>query len=138
MIKQTKFEFSAGGIVKKESKFLLIKTKDLKGNEVWTFPKGKIEKGENSTEAALREVLEETGYMCKIEGELNDVKYFFKKEGKLIIKKVRWFLMSPVEKKGVPDSEIEKTLWADYDTSKTFLKYKTDLMLLDKIRFFLI
>ncbi len=55
MKNNVEFEFSAGGIVKRDSEVLLIKTKDLKGNEVWTFPKGKIEKGEKSKEAALRE-----------------------------------------------------------------------------------
>jgi len=32
----------------------------------WTFPKGGIDKGETEEQAALREVLEETGYVCKI------------------------------------------------------------------------
>ena len=32
----------------------------------WTFPKGGIDEGETKEQAALREVLEETGYVCKI------------------------------------------------------------------------
>lgn len=133
MKKDIDFEFSAGGVVKRESEVLLIKTKDLKGNEVWTFPKGKIERGETSKEAALREVSEETGFSCRIESELDEVKYFFRREDKLVIKKVKWFLMSPLRKKGPPDFEVERILWSDYDTSMNLLKYETDLMLLNKI-----
>lgn len=133
MKKNVEFEFSAGGTVKRGSKVLLIKTKDLNDNKVWTFPKGKIEKGESSREAALREVLEETGFSCRIARELDDVKYFFRRKDKLVIKKVKWFLMNPLKKKGQPDSEVEETRWSDYDASVKLLRYKTDLMLLDKI-----
>jgi len=127
------FEFSAGGIVKRNSDVLLIKTKDLKGEQVWTFPKGKIEKGESFKEAALREVIEETGYKCKIKDDLDEVRYFFKRKGKLVIKKVKWFLMVPQEKKEEPGFEVFETLWTGYSESKALLKYKSDLMLLDKV-----
>lgn len=133
MKKNTEFEFSAGGVVKKDNKVLLIKTSDLKGDQIWTFPKGKIEKGESSADAALREVKEETGYNCHIENNLDEVKYFFKWQEKLVIKKVKWFLMAPVKKQGKPDSEVEEILWADLKTSKKLLEYKSDLNLLSKV-----
>ncbi len=55
-------EFSAGGIVFRSSsetgyEFVLIKD----GYGKWTFPKGRIEKGESPEAAALAEVEEETG-----------------------------------------------------------------------------
>jgi 8-oxo-dGTP diphosphatase len=134
MIKENvEFEFSAGGVVKEGEQVLLIRTRDLGGNEVWTFPKGKIEKGETLKETALREVFEETGYTCSIVSDLNEVKYFFMRAGKLVVKKVKWFLMDPIEQKSEPWDEVDEILWADYDTSKGLLRYKTDLMLLDKI-----
>lgn len=133
MKRKTEFEFSAGGVVKRDNKVLLIKTKDLKGNEVWTFPKGKIEKGETLKEASLREVHEETGYLCKIDYELDEVKYFFKRRGSLVIKKVKWFLMSPLKKNNQPDCEVDAIDWTDHKTSQKLLKYKSDLMLLDKV-----
>lgn len=40
------------------------------GRYVWTFAKGEPEPGESSTEAALREVLEETGCRPRIVGHL--------------------------------------------------------------------
>ena len=133
MKENVEFEFSAGGVVRDGSKVLLIRTRDLGGNEVWTFPKGKIEPGEALQETALREVFEETGYVCTIESDLEEVKYFFQRAGKLVIKKVKWFLMSPGEKKAEPWDEVDEILWADYETAKGLLRYKTDFMLLDKI-----
>lgn len=51
---------SAGGVVVKAGKLLLIKF--YTGTGV-TFPKGHVEKGETYDQAALREVREETGFM---------------------------------------------------------------------------
>ncbi|MFO7970428.1 MAG: NUDIX domain-containing protein [Desulfobacterales bacterium] len=130
---KTEFEFSSGGAVIKGSKILLIKTKDLKGSSVWTLPKGKIEKGEKSEETALREVREETGYRCSIEKQLDEVKYFFRRGGVLVIKKVKWFLMKPEEKEGNPDSEVEEILWAGRKKARDLFRYKSDLKLLNKV-----
>jgi len=129
---KTEFEFSSGGIVVKDKTFLLIKVIDLRGAAVWTFPKGKIEKGESVEEAALREVREETGYKCRILKRLDDVRYFYKRDGKLIIKKVYWYLMEAAEKEGEPDSEVEEIKWADADTALNLLQYKSDIAMMKK------
>ena len=41
----------------------------------WTFPKGKLDPGETDEEAARREVLEETSFVCDLEEELPSVHY---------------------------------------------------------------
>ena len=128
-----KFEFSAGGIVCKGEKVLLIKTEDLKGNPVWTFPKGVIEKGEKAKDAALREVREETGYDVKIVRLLDVVEYFFRREGELIKKSVKWFLMEPIKKMGEPDWEVSEITWIKYDEAKELLTYKSDRKLIQLI-----
>ena len=40
---------------------LLIRVSDIKGRPVWSFPKGRLDAGETPAQAAVREVLEETG-----------------------------------------------------------------------------
>lgn len=50
-------EISAGGVVLFGNAILLLR----KFNGDWVLPKGRIEAGEQKKEAALREVLEETG-----------------------------------------------------------------------------
>lgn len=128
-----KFEFSAGGIVCKGEKVLLIKTEDLKGNPVWTFPKGIIEKGEKAKDAALREVREETGYDVKIVRLLDVVEYFFRREGELIKKSVKWFLMEPIKRMEEPDWEVSEITWIKYDEVKELLTYKSDRKLIQLI-----
>ena len=59
-------EVSAGGVVLFGNAVLLLR----KFNGDWVLPKGKVEEGENRQEAALREVLEETGlYVTTIQNE---------------------------------------------------------------------
>jgi ADP-ribose pyrophosphatase YjhB (NUDIX family) len=64
------FVVSAGGIVLRDQDVLLIRVSDVKGRAVWTFPKGRLNDGETSPNAAVREVEEETGWRCRIDGEL--------------------------------------------------------------------
>ena len=51
-----KKEHSAGGVILEDGRVLLIQMRNLKGEKVWTFPKGHIEPGETAEAAALREV----------------------------------------------------------------------------------
>lgn len=56
-------EFSSGGIVLKDYQVLLIENTRMSNpaEKWWGFPKGHLEAGESSQEAAIREVEEETG-----------------------------------------------------------------------------
>jgi 8-oxo-dGTP pyrophosphatase MutT (NUDIX family) len=128
------FEFSAGGaVVNGEREVLLVRTRTLNGGEVWTFPKGIVEKGEKSPEAALREVREETGYRCEIESELPASEYWFRVDGRLVKKKVRWFKMRPIRKEGDPDHEVEEAAWLSMEEAKELVTYPSDVRLLQNI-----
>jgi len=120
-------------IIKKEKgrpRVLLIK--DSYGH--WIWPKGHIEKGETSEEAALREISEETGLKkIRIEERLGKQQYFFTLQGKRIFKTVHMFLVkaNAREKLVIQTSEIEKGRWfwagdalktIEYKGSKEFLK----------------
>ena len=128
-----KFEFSAGGIVYNKGKVLLIKTKNLKGKAVWVFPKGIIEKGEKAEDTALREVREETGYEVKIIKLLDKVEYFFRKEGELIKKSVKWFLMQPITKVSGPDWEVSEVKWFSTIEALEKLSYESDKELISRV-----
>jgi 8-oxo-dGTP diphosphatase len=122
-----KKEFAAGGIVGRAGKVLLVQVKNLEGKIVWTFPKGHLEKKEKWLAAALREVEEETGWKCRNRGLLSNVTYRFKRDGKPVFKRVRWYEMEPVEKTGKPDAdEIRKTKWIDADKAALSLTYVSD------------
>jgi 8-oxo-dGTP pyrophosphatase MutT (NUDIX family) len=124
------FEFSAGGVVLRDGQVLVIRTRDLKGRMVWTFPKGKLNEGEKSPEAAIREVEEETGWRCTIEAELPRSQYWFQREGQRVKKTVRWFRMAPVELVGRPDQEIEEAAWVPVHEAMERLTYESDRKLL--------
>jgi 8-oxo-dGTP pyrophosphatase MutT (NUDIX family) len=124
-------EVSAGGVVSRGERLLLVKVKNLLGELRWTFPKGHLEDGETALEAALREVEEETGWRCRTRKALPTVSYRFKREGKPVAKSVRWWWMEPVEKTGRPDAdEILSARWAKPSDARRLLTYPSDLKLL--------
>ncbi len=67
----------AGGVVWRRDqsalRFLLVRPLD--GTEVWVLPKGHIEPGETTAEAAVREVLEEAGVEAELGPEVGQVSY---------------------------------------------------------------
>src|SRR5512141_3430952 len=59
----------------------------------WGLPKGAVSEGETSEQAALREVLEETGLEAEIVKPLDTIEYFFRAGDTLIKKRVDFYLM---------------------------------------------
>lgn len=131
-----KYAFSAGGIVIKEGKEVLVAYNGkYKG---WVFPKGHIGdtiKGETKEEAALREVREETGVTGKIVESLKPISYWFR-DGKETIKKtVYFFLMEYIsENIGETDGEMEKVEWLTLDEAEERLTYKDEKKVLIEAR----
>ena len=124
-------EFSAGGVVVDDrGQFLLIRARDLRNRPVWTLPKGTLAPGETSEQAALREVREETGYRCEVVRELEEVTYWFQRNGRRIKKTVRWYLMRPMEKVGDHDHEVDEVAWTDREEALRRLRYDSDRHLL--------
>lgn len=128
-------EYSAGGIVTREGKVLLIRMKTLSGEMVWTFPKGHLEKGETPREAALREVEEESGYACAVRAPLSLIRYSFVRGRKQVSKRVRWYWMKPEKKVGGPDPrEIFGMRWVGFAQAGKLLRYPADFRLIEKVR----
>jgi 8-oxo-dGTP pyrophosphatase MutT (NUDIX family) len=123
---------SAGGVVLGPQEVLLIRVSDIKGRPIWSFPKGRLDAGETPAEAALREVLEETGWRCRIEAALSTTEYWFQREGRRFRKTVVWFKMTPIEQAGVPDGEVEDVQWVDRQTAFSRLSYASDVALLSQ------
>jgi ADP-ribose pyrophosphatase YjhB (NUDIX family) len=127
------YEHSAGGLVVRAGKVLLVQVENLKGEIVWCLPKGHLEEGETAEQAALREVEEETGWRCRVVEKLERVHYFFKRQGKLVSKDVDWFVMAAGKKVGTPDAvEVRAVKWAPLEKARELLKYPSDLKMLEK------
>ncbi len=124
-------EYSAGGVVTDQGRLLTVQVRNLKGEAVWTFPKGHLDSGETPRQAALREVLEETGYRCEVLRPLTLVRYMFRRGSRLVRKKVRWYWMHPVERPGTPDAEeVLQVRWMLPHEAEKRLKYPGDHRLL--------
>jgi len=83
---------SAGGVVAHEGRFLLIATA---GGTRWQLPKGHIEPGESSEQAAVREVREETGVTGRVVAPLDGIDYWFAEgRARRIRKHVDYYLLT--------------------------------------------
>ncbi len=94
----------------------------------WTLPKGKLDPGESSEQAALREVEEETGLVCSLEIELASTRYSDRK-GRAKI--VRYWRMEVDEDPGFePNDEVDELLWVGVEEATELLTYPRDAELL--------
>ncbi len=110
---------AAGGIVEKDGKLLLIYRK-----KKWDLPKGKLDKGENIEDCAVREVEEETGVKVKIDHKLEAVWHTYISNKKYILKKTYWYAMTcKSDKKMAPqlDEGIKKVEWMDLEQVRVAL-----------------
>lgn len=126
-----KREFSAGGIVFNNKEQVLL-TKHSQ-NKHWGFPKGWIDKGETSKDAALREVREEGGVEAEILDKVGESRYVYTLHGERIFKVVTIFLMKYIS--GDPkdhDSEVEEAGWFDSKKAMETLSFPNDRKLLEK------
>ncbi len=127
-------EFSCGGVILENNKVLLVQVKSMKGRKIWTFPKGHIEQGETPRQAALREVLEETGYKAAIVKPLLKVRYAFTLKGRYVRKVVQWYLMKKLGRIGKHDpSEILGINWVSINKAKEMVEYPSDKRLLELV-----
>ena len=134
-----KREFSAGGIVFKQTKsgpiFLLIKNMAMRDPDksYWGFPKGHLNAGESSKEAAIREVKEEVGLRVEIIDKIGQSSYIFQVNGEKIFKIVTMFLMQA--KKGqilIQDLEIQEAKWLGSEQVLELLSFSNDKKLFQK------
>ena len=78
----------------------------------WGLPKGAVSAGETPEQAALREVLEETGLRAEIVKPLDSIEYFFRAGDTLIRKRVDFFLMRYLDGELTPQlSEVDDVEW---------------------------
>lgn len=116
---------AAGGVIvraaKKGPKVLLIHRPRYND---WTFPKGKLEQGEKFKGAALREVLEETGFTCKLHKPSFPAVTYIDRNGR--DKEVRYWLMTVLSGTFVPNDEVDLIAWVRLDNAADRLSYSVD------------
>ena len=127
-------EFSAGGLVVDmgQMRAALIGRLDRRGRLLWSLPKGHIEAGETTEDAAIREVEEETGIRGRVLAPLGTVDFWFVAEDRRIHKTVHHFLL---EARGgeLSDADIEVTevAWVPLEELRERLAYDGERRLVD-------
>ena len=89
-------------VVQLGSRFLMVQEK--KYGTTWTIPGGRVEPGEQIALAAVREVLEEAGVPCRLEGILRVEHHAQRDSARMRV----IYIASPIddtEPKSVPDEE---------------------------------
>ncbi len=134
-----KFEYSAGAVIYKEGRdgkplFLLL----MKKNNEYDIPKGHIEKGESSEEAARREIKEETGLDVNfIPGFSTVTKYFFYVKKEKTMKTNRLFLSRMDNPKVRISHEHRGYYWLTYEQTMKAIKYKNTRQLFTEANWYI-
>jgi 8-oxo-dGTP pyrophosphatase MutT (NUDIX family) len=98
----------------------------------WSFPKGKLDKGESYEDAAVREVAEETGLVCELGRELPSTEYL---DAKGRLKLVRYWSMRIVAvEPWRPNDEVDGRRWVSFDQAEAMLTHAHDRVLLRLLR----
>lgn len=90
----------------------------------WSFPKGKLEPGETEAECAVREVEEETGFVCRSGRELIAVHY---EDAQGRPKRVRYWDMRIVSGDFRANEEVDAVSWIDLGNAVERLSYDADV-----------
>lgn len=126
-------EVSSGGIVVFCNTILLLK----KYNGDWVLPKGRVEKGETLSMAALREVEEETGVKADMISYLGKINYKYKniRKDEIVSKVVHWYHMRTYSMECRPQRSegFELAKFIHHDKVLEVLRYEDEKKMVRKI-----
>lgn len=117
---------SAGGVVIKDDKVLLVAPSGGFGGYSWTFPKGRLDDSEDDKDAAIREVAEEAGVKASIIDDLGV------HEGTM--SHTHYFLMKYVGESGMKDAEMSDVRFVSFDEAEELLDSNRDMTVLNLAR----
>jgi len=131
-------ETSAGGLVLDHSstppRAALIGRLDRRGRLIWSLPKGHIEQGETTEDAAIREVQEETGIEGSVMAPLGVIDFWFMAEDRRVHKTVHHYLLSAHGGElSDADREVVEVAWVPLDEVSARLAYADERKLMEKV-----
>jgi 8-oxo-dGTP pyrophosphatase MutT (NUDIX family) len=96
----------------------------------WTIPKGKADPGETDADAALREVLEESGWRCELREHIGSVDYVDRLGRPKV---VHYWVMDAAHDAGFEaNEEIDDRRWVSVDDASALATHDNDRAILHK------
>jgi 8-oxo-dGTP pyrophosphatase MutT (NUDIX family) len=125
---------AAGGLVRnEENKYLFIFRRGK-----WDLPKGKIDEGEKTKKAAVREVEEECGIQIdEVFGKICKTYHIYEQDNQVILKKTTWYKMIAVDQQNlIPqlEEDITEARWLEQGDFY-IVKQNTFPLILDVLSF---
>jgi 8-oxo-dGTP diphosphatase len=123
---------AAGGIVwRRSSEGIEVVLVHRIARADWSYPKGKLDPGEDEATAALREVLEETGLAPALGADLGTIAY---RDAKGRPKIVRYYAMRASGRAYLrPAHEIDEARWVSSARAVSILTHDHDRRLLGRL-----
>jgi 8-oxo-dGTP pyrophosphatase MutT (NUDIX family) len=123
---------AAGGVVLRRSPSGTLETVLVHrpAYDDWTFPKGKLLRGETEEEAAVREVEEETGLRCQLGREVGTTSY---RDPQGRQKTARYWEMAPIAGELGATNEVDEARWVPLEEAADLLTHARDHELLARL-----
>ena len=102
------------------------------GGRVLALPKGHPDGGESELEAATREIREETGVAAEPIEKLGEIRYKYERRGKLVDKRVAFWLFRYRSGDLEHDHEIEEVRWMPLQEAAQALTYEGEREMLQR------
>lgn len=135
---RVKEERSAGGVIYHErAGDLWVALIATRGGKVWGLPKGQIEKGEKPLDAALREVMEETGLSGDPVADLGHIEYWYRDSNSQVLhhKWVQYYLLRYVSGDVAEHGwEVDEARWFPIDEALDTVSYENEREVLSRAR----
>jgi 8-oxo-dGTP pyrophosphatase MutT (NUDIX family) len=123
-------ETSYGGVVVRGSDTIIITPV---GKTVTGLPKGGARRGETAEETAAREVREETGVEVTVRERLGDVRYWYRRGGKRILKTVHFYLCDYVAGDTADhDHEVDEARWIPLEEAAVTLSFPGEREMIER------
>ena len=136
----TKLQISAGGVAfRKQDGRIDVALISVGEDNRWQLPKGLVDKGESTEDAAIREVREEAGIDTEIVTRIDTVEYwyFWKENGQRIrYHKFVYFYMLRYKSGDARDHdhEVNDARWVDIDDANKMLAFDNEKKIMEKAK----
>ena len=128
---ENKAIIAAGAVIyKKENNETLFALIHRSHYDDWSFPKGKVEKGEEIKNAAIREIFEETNLEVELEEGLPKQEYVVNETQKVVH---YWLGRVKTDKGFSKNSEVDELRWLNRKDALNLLTYPLDRLLLSEV-----